>query len=109
MGAKHLFLAATLVVALLALSSDPSPPPVDRLSDAGRADGPVEIVCMVMEVQERENGWTLTLVDDQGIQAQAYLSSSKAREPPEVGQVIRFTLAPSDRDGFFFVEGVIGL
>jgi hypothetical protein len=103
---KHLLVAATLAVMALAWLSNPSPATATDLSSAAGAGHATQVVCMVMDLQERENGWTLTLADGKGAQAQAYFSKSMAARPPNEGQVLRFTLMPSDRASFFFVEAM---
>lgn len=103
-GPKHIMLLATCAVLLLVLVSDPSPPSSGGLSGASSTGSPSTVVCMVVEVQGRANGTTLTIVDSDQIQAKAFMPKSLG-DPPEVGQVLVFTLAPSDRPSFFFVEG----
>ncbi|MDD1746840.1 MAG: hypothetical protein LUQ16_03670 [Methanomassiliicoccales archaeon] len=102
-GPKWLFALAASAVLLLTLFSDPVPPASQSLAQAASSNSPTAVVCQVVEVQERTNGTTLTIIDaDQG-QAKAFMPRSLGA-PPAVGQVVIVILAPSDRPSFFFVE-----
>jgi hypothetical protein len=104
-GPIWLFALATSAVLLLTLFSDPAPPTSQSLAQAASSNSPTAVVCQIVEVQERANGTTLTIVDADQAQAKAFMSRSLGA-PPTVGQVVIVVLAPSDRPSFFFVEGL---
>ena len=103
---RTLCAAAALAVLALVLLSDPSPPAMADLSSAQDSAAPVLVVCQVISVQERENGWTLGIADAQGGRAQAFLSRALGLQPPPVAAVVEMALEASDRPGFFFIRGI---
>lgn len=103
-GPKYLFIVAILAVLALIGLSDPAPPRLAGFNSIPGSQEPVQVVCQVVEVQERSNGWTVTLVDPCGEQAKAFCPSSLGLGTPAVGRVLRFSLTMSNRPGFFFVK-----
>ncbi len=103
---RELFVAALATVILLALLSDPTPLASAGFESMGVQDEPTEITCRVIEVEERTNGWTLTLEDEHGVQAQAYCAKDLSQEPPVASDLVQVRLRPSDRKGFFFIEAI---
>jgi hypothetical protein len=100
---KRLFLIATVATLLFAFSSDPAPSAVESFAQATGVTDPFSLVCQIIGVQDRTNGTTLTLIDATQAQAKAFLPRALG-VAPSIGQVVRLTLAPSDRAGFYFVE-----
>jgi hypothetical protein len=100
---KRLFLIATVVTLLFAFSSDPAPSAVECFAQATGVTDRFSMVCQIIGMQDRTNGTTLTLIDAMQAQAKAFLPRALGMTP-SIGQVVRLTLAPSDRAGFYFVE-----
>lgn len=102
---NRLLLLAASATLVLALTSDPTPPMSTSFDQANWEGGRATIVCQVVSVQERANGTTLTIIDSVQVQARAFMPLSMG-PPPSVGRIVSLTLSPSDRDDFFFVEGI---
>ncbi len=96
---------ATLTTLLFAFLSNPASSTVGSFSQVPDASVPFMIICQVVGVQERPNGTTLTVVDSTQSQAKAFLPRELG-VPPAVGQIVRLSLACSERAGFYFVEGI---
>lgn len=100
---KRLFLLATIATLLFTFASDPAPSTIAGFDQAANATGSFSIICQVIGAQDRSNGSTLTLADTAQVQAKAFLPRALGAAP-HIGQVVRLTLTPSDRAGFYFVE-----
>ena len=106
---RCLFLAATIMVVALLLTSDFSPEVVTDISKVDPAAERIEIICTVAGSSTTTKGFMLILEDSRGQQVKGFASADLA-PMPELGALVKIDADVSwDEGPFLYVKGVVRL
>ena len=98
---RALFIAASIVVITLLFISDYAPREVNLMSDIRPEDEHVQLVCLLQDVRQRENGCVLALRDASGSEVLAFVSGRLIEDLPSTGSLVEVQADVSWENGLF--------
>jgi hypothetical protein len=98
---RALFIAASIVVIALLFISDYAPREVNLMSEIRPEDERVQLVCLLQDVRQRENGCVLALRDASGSEVLAFVSDRLIEDLPSTGSLVEVRADVSWENGLF--------